>query len=230
MPVVAFGLSVFLGAALSIGCDSGKGELPPPPTTGRSNAVAAKSTGAVPTSTAGAHAAPTAAPGPPRQLCVGQSPRPAPKGTLKTAAAPGDSPPAGQIAFGVGKWTWVNLWAAWCAPCKEEMPRLVGFQRKLSDAGVLIDLVFVSLDDDERQLERFLSAQPKSGGVRASYWLPEGDLRTSWLGALGVQNKAELPVQALVAPSGQVSCVIQGAIEDRDYPALAALMGARATP
>jgi thiol-disulfide isomerase/thioredoxin len=230
LSALALGLPVLLGASLSLGCDSGKGELPPPPITGRSNAVAAKDGGAAPASSPGAHAAPPPAPGPPRQLCAGQAPRPAPKGTLKTAAAPGDSPPAGQIPFGVGKWTWVNLWAAWCAPCKEEMPRLVGFQSKLSAAGVLLDLVFVSLDDDERQLERFLSAQPKPGGVRASYWLPDGDLRTSWLGALGVRDKAELPVQALVAPSGQVACVIQGAIEDRDYPALAALMGARAAP
>jgi hypothetical protein len=34
-------------------------------------------------------------------------------------------------------------------------------------------------------------------------------------------------VQALVAPSGDVSCIIQGAIEDRDYPALAAFVGAK---
>lgn len=217
--------SVLLGAALSLGCDSGKGELPPPPINGRSNAVAAKDGGVVPV--VSAHVAATAAPGPPRQLCAGQAPRPAPKGTLKTAAAQGESPPPALIPFGVGKWTWVNIWAAWCAPCKEEMPRILRFQSKLAEAGVLLDLVFVSLDDDDRQLERFLSAQPKPGGVRASYWLPEGDLRTSWLGALGVRDKAELPVQALVAPSGQLTCVIQGAIEDRDYPALAAWLGAR---
>ena len=57
-------------------------------------------------------------------------------------------------------------------------------------------------------------------------WLPE-ELRPGWLPALGVKESPELPVQALVAPSGQVACVIQGAVEERDYPAIAAFVGAR---
>src|SRR5262249_28085856 len=142
--------------------------------------------------------------------------------------APGESAPPALLPFGVGKWTWVNLWAAWCAPCKEEMPRLLGFQSKLAAAGVLIDLLFVSLDDDERELLRFLTDQPKPSGVRASYWLPDAELRSRWLSAFGVSDKpVALPVQAFFAPSGQLSCVVQGGIEDRDYPSIAALMGAR---
>lgn len=128
--------------------------------------------------------------------------------------------------FGVGKWVWVNLWAAWCGPCKLEMPRLLTWQQKLSASGVLIDLAFVSLDDDERQLRRFLEAQPQAG-VRASYWLPDGSMRSSWLAALGVKESPELPVHALVAPSGQITCVIHGAVEDQDYAAIAAFVGAR---
>jgi thiol-disulfide isomerase/thioredoxin len=211
---------------VAVGCDSGKGELPPPPpTSGRSNALAAKDTGATAASSPEAHAAPS--PSPPRQLCTGQMSRPFPRAAAKTEAAPGESALPSTIPFGVGKWTWVNLWAAWCAPCKEEMPRLLGFQSKLSAAGTLIDLVFVSLDDDRRQLQRFLEDQPKPGGVRASYWLPDGDARSSWLSTFGVKQPPELPVQALVAPSGQIACVIQGAVEDSDYPALVAFMGAR---
>jgi hypothetical protein len=105
------------------------------------------------------------------------------------------------------------------------MPRLVAWQEKLRSAGVLLDLAFVSMDDDERETRRFLEAQPP-GGVRATYWLPEGE-RSGWLGALGLKGATQLPVQALVAPSGQVACVIEGAVEDRDYPALAAFVGAK---
>jgi len=204
----------------------GKSDLPPPPSTARSNAVVAKDAGA-PVNDGGHAATPVTTSTAPRQLCAGQGQRPAPKAAVKTAAAPGESPPPATMPFGVGKWTWVNLWAAWCAPCKEEMPRLRSFQSKLSAAGVLVELAFVSMDDDERQLHRFLEGQPKAGGVRSSYWLPEGDLRSGWLSALGLTEKTELPVQALVAPSGQLACVIQGAIEDRDYPALAAFFGAK---
>ncbi|HSN96845.1 MAG TPA: TlpA disulfide reductase family protein, partial [Candidatus Nanopelagicales bacterium] len=128
--------------------------------------------------------------------------------------------------FGVGKWVWLNFWAAWCKPCKEEMPRLLGWQQKLRSSGVLIDLVFVSLDDDERQLDRFLQDQP-GHGVRASYWLPDGPGRTGWLTGLGLKETPDLPVHAIVAPSGQVTCTIAGAVEDSDYPGIAAFLGAR---
>ena len=74
-------------------------------------------------------------------------------------------------------------------------------------------------------MRRFLEAQPKDG-VRATYWLPEGE-RAGWLGSLGLKESPQLPVQILVAPSGQVACVIEGAVEDRDYPAIASFVGAK---
>jgi thiol-disulfide isomerase/thioredoxin len=215
-----------LAAAVLAGCDDNKGTVPPPPPlTGRANVVAAKETTSAAAPTPTASATPAARSGPARQLCAGKEPRPAPKGALKTAAAPGADPPPASLPLGVGKWVWINLWAAWCAPCKEEMPRILGWQEKLRAAGVMIDLSFVSLDDDDRETRRFLEAQPPSG-VRATYWLPEAE-RNGWLGALGLKGSTQLPVQALVAPSGQVACVIQGAVEDGDYPAIAAFLGAK---
>jgi len=204
-------------------CDDVKPDVaPPPPMTGRANAVTAKPAATTPVATA---AKTTAPPGPARQLCVGQKQRGAPKGTPKTAAAEGATPLPATMPLGVGKWTWINLWAAWCGPCKEEMPRIIGWQKKLSAAGVMIDLAFLSLDDDERQMRRFLEAQPKDG-VRATYWLPEGE-RGGWMGSLGLKESPQLPVQILVAPSGQVACVLEGAVEDRDYAAIASFVGAK---
>lgn len=210
------------GGVGGVGCNDAKPDLaPPPPMTGRANAVTAKPT-ATPAPTPPASAKPL---GLPRQLCAGQQPRSGPKGTLKTATAPDAAAPPASMALGVGKWTWINLWAAWCGPCKEEMPRLIAWQRKLTTTGVMMDLAFVSMDDDERQMRRFLEAQPQDG-VRATYWLPEGE-RSGWLGSVGLKESTQLPVQVLVAPSGQVACVIEGAVEDRDYPAIASFVGAR---
>jgi thiol-disulfide isomerase/thioredoxin len=212
-------------AVLALGCDEPKGELPPPPpTSGRSNAVVAGDAGASPSAPATAMAAPTSSA--PRQLCTTRDQRPAPRSAIRTAAAPGTAPPEAVIPFGAGKWIWLNLWAAWCGPCKEEMPRLIAWRDKLRQRGVLLDLAFVSIDDDERQLARFLETQPQ-GGVRSTYWLPEGPTRATWLGALALKETPELPVQALVAPSGQVACIIQGAVEERDYATLASFFGAR---
>jgi thiol-disulfide isomerase/thioredoxin len=218
-------LGLALGSACALGCDDDKGALaPPPPMTGRANAVAAKDAPGATAATAASGTA-TARPSAPRKLCADQTPRPVPKGALKTAAASNAEPPPERLAVGVGKWVWVNLWAAWCGPCKEEIPRIVAWQDKLRAAGVLIDLAFVSLDDDTRETHRFLEAQP-ANGVKATYWLAEAD-RPAWLGALGLKGATQLPVQALISPAGQVACVIEGAVEDRDYAPLAAFLGVK---
>ncbi len=216
-------LSALSLVLLGLGCDNA-GKEPAPPVTGRSNAVTAQSNAATTVASTVPSAKP-ATPAAPRKLCVDQSPHAAPKGAVKTASAPGAEALPATISFGVGKWVWVNLWAAWCGPCKEELPRIINFHSRLRTAGVMVDVAFVSLDDDERQLQRFLEGQPEKG-VRTSYWLPEGGGRDSWIQALGAKNSNELPVHALVAPSGQVACLIQGAVEDSDYAAIAKIMGA----
>jgi thiol-disulfide isomerase/thioredoxin len=156
------------------------------------------------------------APAAPRKLCEGQLAKPGrdlPKKPLSRRAGSGFT----LLPLGTaGKWTWVNLWAAWCAPCKEEMPRLSGFVSRLARAGHAVQLSFISLDDDERQLDDFLAAQP-DGGVRGTYWLREGKERDDWLGGVGVTSDVALPVQLLVDPRGKLRCVVNGAVEDGDY-------------
>jgi thiol-disulfide isomerase/thioredoxin len=200
-------------------------EAPPPVPTSRSNAVAVtgKPQATPPPKPVATVAPPKAAP---RALCSQRVDFAAPKGLTTARAASGASAPSNEPAFGVGKWVWLNLWAAWCGPCKEEMPRLLAFREKLRASGVLVDLAFVSLDDDERQFTRFLDAQP-TGGVRASYWLPEGSGRSGFLASIGQRESVELPVQVFVSPAGRTTCVVEGAIEETDYASLASLLGAK---
>jgi hypothetical protein len=79
---------------------------------------------------------------------------------------------------------------------------------------------FVSLDDDERQLEQFLGSAPE-GTPRATYWLRDGRERDEWLTSMGLPKAPELPVQILVDPRGKIRCVVNGAIETGDYNELA---------
>jgi thiol-disulfide isomerase/thioredoxin len=198
--------------------------------TTRERSEIVKATGSA--SEAPAMPAPVATPSPAvlpaHRLCEGQlarAGRDAPKKPLSRKAAQG-ARPVGASAFSPGRWTWVNLWAAWCAPCKEEMPRLLGFAARISQAGGELGLSFVSLDDDERQLEQFLAAQPDTG-VRATFWLREGHERDEWLAAAGVGKDPSLPVQLLVDPKGKIRCAVSGAVAEQDYAEIAAIVAAR---
>jgi hypothetical protein len=103
------------------------------------------------------------------------------------------------------------------------MPRLLAWQDRLASAGTPVQVAFVSLDDDSRQLEQFLSQQPPAG-VRSSYWLSDGPGRAAWLSGLKMKSAPELPEHALVDPAGHVRCFIEGAVEEADYAEIAALV------
>ncbi len=215
--LLAFALAAQVGCELLPDPDKN----PPPPGTQRSIGLTAK-----PTASEAPRPSNTTAAKAPKALCTSPLSRPAPRTKLEARRAQGATELGASPGFGTGKWVWVNLWAAWCGPCKEELPRLFAWQKKLRAAGVLLDLAFVSLDDDERQLERFLEQQP-TDGLRASYWLPEGSTRSSFLKEAGLAEMPQLPLQVLVAPSGEIRCVVQGAVEESDYAAIAQFVGAK---
>lgn len=115
-----------------------------------------------------------------------------------------------------GRWTWVNFWAAWCVPCKTELPLLFRWRDALENK---VEFSFVSLDDDERQLREFLAREPASGLTR-TYWLPDGATRQAWLEALNLKTEPELPLQLLIDPNGMLRCRVEGAVEPEDLAAL----------
>lgn len=190
-------------------------------TSGRSEVVQA--TGSMQTAAPTAPASHAAPPSTPHVLCAGDQPlRSLPKGTLPHLEASGSASAGDKITTGEGQWTWINFFAGWCGPCKEEIPRLKGWEQKLAQEGAPTRFFFVSVDDDQRQLQDFLNAQP-AGGVKSALWLKEG-VKDGWLAAMKMKNPPDLPEQALVDPSGKVRCVIEGAVDDADYAQVKALL------
>jgi thiol-disulfide isomerase/thioredoxin len=228
LPIVSRFAMLGLACLALAACDSVSSKDAPMATNERSQAIEQK--GAAPVSTPATiavAASEPAAPKKPRSLCSGkleEAGRSFPKKHLSRAAAKNAAALPEALTVGSGKWTWLNFWAAWCAPCKEEIPRLLGFEKKLSAAGAPFRLAFISLDDDERQLGDFLDSQPDAG-LHASYWLKEGSEREDWLKAAGQSPDAPLPFHLLVDPKGKIRCAISGAIEDGDYAEISAIVG-----
>jgi len=211
-------------ALLALACENDKpreGDV----TAERSQAVQAPANQAVATPVT-ASATPAPAPKKPhRALCDGKldagGPTVPQKKPISRKAADGVADLPAEPSF--AGFTWVNFWAAWCVPCKEEIPRLLGWQSKLKAQGKNFKVTFVSLDDDERQLAAFLGNQPQNG-LKATYWLHEGKERTDWLAGAGVDSDPDLPQHLLVDAKGKVRCRVRGAVDDADFDTLTALL------
>jgi peroxiredoxin len=52
-----------------------------------------------------------------------------------------------------GKVVLLNFWATWCKPCEDEMPAMERLYRALGSQG--FELIAVSVDDDQREVEEF---------------------------------------------------------------------------
>jgi len=220
-----------VSAALGWGCDETPEAAVPKVTGERSQAIMA-APGAPSDASAGvAKAGSKGAETPASDVAAGR------KGPLCSAKPGGKLPTSSVGGLGsrsqaysggkpaAGRLTWVNLWAAWCEPCKKELPLLVEFQTKLKERGVPLELAFFSIDDDERQLSQFLDAQPP-GGLRRTLWLREGKERDDWLAEARLPSDPRLPVHLLVAPNGEIFCRIDGSIEASDFDEAATLLSA----
>jgi thiol-disulfide isomerase/thioredoxin len=59
-----------------------------------------------------------------------------------------------------GKVLIVNVWANWCAPCKEEIPSLAKLQTEFAGKPVVVVPVSVGKGDDETQGQAFIGRNP----------------------------------------------------------------------
>jgi len=191
-----------------------------PPTPGRSESVIGSATASV-TPSASAPVA-SASASAPRKLCADATGRTFPKNPNVKVIDSSGAITSAAIDM-KGNFTWVNFWAAWCGPCKEEIPRLRSWKAKLVQQGVKFELALISLDDDERQLSGELAKQTDLA-ARKSLWLPDGPMRTAVLGPLKMKSAAALPVHALVDPEGKIRCFVDGAVEDRDFDEISRLV------
>lgn len=122
------------------------------------------------------------------------------------------------------RWVWLNVWATWCGPCIKEMPMMEQWKAQFHQEGVEFDLWYLSVDEQEEALRRFLQQRPSLA--------PGNSARIAELKHLGPWLKqyqldaelAAIPIHMLVAPGGAVRCVHVGQLREGDYRVLKELM------
>ena len=118
-------------------------------------------------------------------------------------------------------WRWVNVWATWCRPCVEEMPRLQSFRDRLRAENIDIELVFLSADAEASAVAEFHEQHPDHPtGPRAT----DLEALRAWFAQLGLDEGAPLPVQLFVKPDGKLACARTAAISDDDYASVKSLL------
>jgi thiol-disulfide isomerase/thioredoxin len=120
-----------------------------------------------------------------------------------------------------GSWTWLNIWATWCKPCVEEMPRVVQWRDRLAKTGKPLELAFVSVDDDDATVTAFQQAHP---GSPVTARLADPGAQAEWFKQLGLDAAPPIPIHVFVSPTGHVRCARAGSIREQDYAAIELLL------
>jgi cytochrome c biogenesis protein CcmG, thiol:disulfide interchange protein DsbE len=95
----------------------------------------------------------------------------------------------------------VNVWASWCAPCRQELPLLAEAARAWAGQGVR--LIGLDVRDDENQARELLTAVGAAGLTVIPD--PDGSTAVSW-GVRGV------PETFVVDRAGRIRARAQGAV------------------
>jgi peroxiredoxin len=62
-----------------------------------------------------------------------------------------------SVASYRGKVLLIDFWATWCPPCRAELPDILAAYKRYHEQG--FEVIGISLDEDRKELEKFLKAQ-----------------------------------------------------------------------
>lgn len=132
------------------------------------------------------------------------------------ALAAGSTAPAPSTG-----WRWVNVWATWCKPCIEEMPRLRAWREKLAAAGKPFELAFISIDETDEEIAEFRKLHPDTPPSTRFAQMAESG---AWMRSLGLTGDPPIPVHFLVDGKNRVRCARAGGVREKDYAVIEQLL------
>ena len=114
-----------------------------------------------------------------------------------------------------GKWRWINIWATWCPPCIEEMPRLVKWRDKLG-----LQLTFISVDSTDEEIAAYRKLHPETP---ESLRLDE-KVANEWFAQLGLDGSPPIPIHIFVDSANKLRCARAGGVNEPDLAVVEKLL------
>jgi len=118
-------------------------------------------------------------------------------------------------------WRWINVWATWCNPCIEEMPRIQKWRSKLAASGRSIDLAFISVDESADDITAFRKLHP---GTPASARIADSKTQEAWFAQLGLTGSPPIPIHIFVDSQNRIRCARAGGVRDQDFAVVERLL------
>jgi thiol-disulfide isomerase/thioredoxin len=110
--------------------------------------------------------------------------------------------------------TVVNVWATWCAPCREEFPSLLAVARARAREGVRLVLVSADFDEQRPAVRAFLAAH----GVADTTYIESGD-QMSFIDALSPKWSGALPATFVYDAHGRLVKYWEGLADSLQFSA-----------
>ncbi|MDZ7757111.1 TlpA disulfide reductase family protein [Rhodohalobacter sp.] len=96
------------------------------------------------------------------------------------------------------RYTWINFWASWCGPCREEMPMMSELYNEFAEQGLAI--VAVNVNENKETIQNYLDQYPVPFTVLRD---SSGEITQSY-------NVEALPTSLLVDSTGAVQRITVG--------------------
>ncbi len=119
-----------------------------------------------------------------------------------------------SLAAARGQVVFVNFWATWCPPCREEMPSMLALGQALASRFPgRFKMIAVTVDEDLAAVRSYFSAPPFSGpppGLAVAHDADQAVTRAYYAQARGFAPDLKFPETYIVDKAGRLVAYVVG--------------------